>query len=412
MGSSLDHSKHLVTNQIDLQVGERARHYNPAALAVALCDARARLKALVEDLTDGQWNVPLQGGINPIAWEIGHVAWFAHWWTQRGPHWMDATGHTAASAPPLPAAPDALFDSNRIAHRQRWQVALPGRAAVLDLLDAQLAQTLTTLSRCEDDDASLYLYRLSLFHEDMHNEALLWLRAVLGYRAPQSLQLPVMHQAHRMQTVAAQTFVLGHAPDQRGFAFDNELQGYPVQVDAFEIDAQPISCGEYLRFVEAGGYNHAAYWQGAAGRWRAAISRQQPLRWRKHNNTWQMQWFDAWIDLPEDAPLMHVNAYEAQAYCTWAKRRLPTATEWEAAARSNAMIWGNSVWEWTASDFAPYAGFVPGPYKEYSQPWFDTHRELRGGSFATDARMHHLQYRNFFTPERCDVFAGFRTCSL
>ncbi|MGL4577093.1 MAG: selenoneine synthase SenA [Burkholderiaceae bacterium] len=411
MGSSLDQSKHLATKQTGLQEGERARHYNSAALATALCNARARLKTLVLGLTDSQWNVPLQSGINPIAWEIGHVAWFAHWWTQRGPHRVDAAGQTVASGPSLPAAPDELFDSSRIAHPQRWQVALPSRAVVMDLLDAQLAQLLATLAVSKDDDTSLYFYRLSLFHEDMHNEALLWLRAVLGYGVPQGLQLPVMEHAQRVHTVAAQTVVLGHAPAQPGFAFDNELQGVVVEVDAFEMDVQPVSCGEYLRFVEAGGYDNATYWQGAAGLWRAAASRQHPLRWRKHNNVWQMQWFDAWITLPEDAPVMHINAYEAQAYCAWAKRRLPSAVEWEAAARSRAITWGNSVWEWTRSDFVPYPGFTPGPYKEYSQPWFGTHRELRGGSFATDARMHHAQYRNFFTPERCDVFAGFRTCA-
>ncbi|MFM2400458.1 MAG: hypothetical protein RL341_2615 [Pseudomonadota bacterium] len=408
----MDQSKHLATKQIGLQEGERARHYNPAALAAALCDARTRLKALVLDLTDEQWNVPLQSGINPIAWEVGHVAWFAHWWTQRGPHRVDAAGQTVAAGAPLAAAPDALFDSSRIAHTQRWQVALPSRAVVMDLLDAQLAQTLATLAESKQDDASLYLYRLSLFHEDMHSEALLWLRAVLGYGAPQGVQMPVIRQAPRAQTVAAQAFVLGHAPDAPGFAFDNELQGHPVQVDAFEINTQPVSCGQFLQFVEARGYDNPAYWQGTAGQWRAAAARSHPLSWRKYDNAWQMRWFDAWIDLPQNAPLMHVNAYEAQAYCAWAREQLPTAIQWEAAARSNAITWGNSVWEWTASDLAPYPGFAPGSYKEYSQPWFGTHRELRGGSFATDARMHHVQYRNFFTPERSDVFAGFRTCSL
>ena len=108
-----------------------------------------------------------------------------------------------------------------------------------------------------------------------------------------------------------------------------------------------------------------------------------------------MRWFDQWVDLNEALPALHVNAFEAEAYCLWAGRRLPTAAEWERAATTlgAAFHWGHSVWEWTASDFAPYPGFTPGPYHAYSQPWFGTHRELRGGAFATHARMHHRRYR-------------------
>ena len=154
--------------------------------------------------------------------------------------------------------------------------------------------------------------------------------------------------------------------------------------------------------------------------------------------------------------MLHVNWYEADAYCRWSDRRLPTEFEWEMAAstepdssRKRRFPWGDqeptlahanldsrnlgttdvralpngdsvygcrqmigNVWEWTASDFTPYPGFVAGPYKEYSEPWFGNHKVLRGGCWATRARLISNTYRNFYKPDRRDVWAGFRTCAL
>jgi gamma-glutamyl hercynylcysteine S-oxide synthase len=127
-----------------------------------------------------------------------------------------------------------------------------------------------------------------------------------------------------------------------------------------------------------------------------------------------VRWFDRWLPLDPDLPVIHVNAFEALAYCEWAGRRLPSAAQWERAATvlgRDGFDWGHSVWEWTADAFQPFAGFTAGPYKDYSAPWFGSHRELRGGAFATHARLHDVHYRNFFVPQRTDVFTGFRTAS-
>lgn len=385
---------------------ESARCHGREQLAAALRHSRTRLLALVQDLDDAQWRMPPIRGVNPVAWEIAHVAWFAEFWILRGPHRLGDDGLVYAARPPLHAGPDAVLDSARLAHAARWSARLPSRDAALAMLDAQLAACLGALSASADDDASLYFYRLSLFHEDMHCEALAWMRAALAYPAPAGAELPRLAPAPPVRMEAGEALV-GWPAQEPGFAFDNEMPGRRVLLGAFEIDAVPVTAGEFLRFVEAGGYGDPEFWPGEGGLWRAAAGRRHPGRWRRAASGWESRWFDRWRPLDPLQPVIHVNAWEAEAYCRWSGRRLPRAAEREVAAPR--LQWGGSVWEWTADPFEPYPGFAPGPYRDYSRPWFTSHRELRGGAFATDPRMHHPRYRNFFEPDRTDIFAGFRT---
>ena len=150
-----------------------------------------------------------------------------------------------------------------------------------------------------------------------------------------------------------------------------------------------------MQFVEDTGAPHPVYWKrDAGGRWL-----------RRH--------FDRWVPLEPDRPVSNISWFEADAYCRWAGRRLPTEFEWEIAARRGGcdQMFG-SVWQWTSSDFLPYAGFSEDPYKEYSSPWFQTHKTLRGAAWSTRSRMMRSAYRNFYMPDRSDIWAGLRTCAL
>ncbi len=373
-------------------------------------DSRATTLARVTRRDDAAWRMPEQPGVNPVAWELGHLAWFAEFWILRGPHALNGDGFVDAARPPRIAGPDAVFDSARLAHGERWRTPMPPRDALRARLDEQLAACIAAIPAAEDDDAANYAHRLALFHEDMHGEAFAWLGATLGWPAPAGhAAMPPAAAATPLAFEGGRVEV-GRPRPAPGFSFDNEQPARTVELAAFEIDSSPVQAASFLRFVDAGGYDDPAHWPGEAGAWRKQHGRSHPARWRRADEgRWETRWFDRWQPLDPAAPVVHVSAWEAEAFCRWSGRRLPSAAEWELAARDRRFAWGGTVWEWMADPFLPYAGFEPGPYSDYSRPWFGDHRELRGGSFATSARMHHRRYRNFFLPGRTDVFAGFRT---
>jgi len=229
-----------------------ARFLTGAALATALLDSRQRTLAWVQDLSAAQWLPPCQPGVNPIAWELAHIAWFAEFWILRGPHTCDAQGFTQAALPARHARPDAQLNSACLAHAQRWQITWPARDQVFGMLAGQLEACLAALKGIASDAAcspqASYFYRLALFHEDMHAEAFCWLRATLGYPAPVGVVLPKVPKRQCLSLPAA-AFCLGQDSASTGFVFDNECPPKPVTLRAFEIDSAPVSVGDFLEFV-------------------------------------------------------------------------------------------------------------------------------------------------------------------
>lgn len=335
--------------------------------------------------------------LNPPLWEWGHIAWFQDWWLARNPDLAlgQRANPFAVRRPSRLRQADTWYDSSAVPHTTRWDLPLPDLTETLDYMAQAQAESLYLLTQAAEDDLSLYFWRLTVAHEAMHNEAAIYMAQNLSLPMPPELAWtrPIARCNDRQINIESQTWALGWGTAS-GFAFDNELTGSSVALQAFSMDETAVSWRRYLPFVQATGRALPPHLRRAA------------------DDSWQHQIFGQWSALDIDSPAGHLSWHDAQAWCAWAGRRLPTEVEWECAALTvSSMAWGN-VWEWTASNFEPYPGFVAHPYRDYSAPWFGSRKVLRGASRATADLMCHPRYRNFFPPERQDIMAGFRSVRI
>jgi len=322
--------------------------------------------------------------VNPPLWEIGHVGWFQE-------HWCLRWNQGRALAPSILPGADQLYDSSNVAHDTRWDLPLPNLAATRAYLANVLERTLERMVREPENAPLRYFVRLCTLHEDMHAEALHYTHQTLGYPNPDTGVRPLQSGQGSDPDLefAGGSFRLGAERGAERFIFDNEKWAHDVELAPFAISAFPVTNAQFRDYADDGGA--------------------PPRYWKKMEGEWRERRFDRWQPLEPDAPVRHVDWNEAQAWCRWAGRRLPTEAEWTRAA--GTMQWGE-LWEWTASTFAPFPGFSADPYADYSQPWFGTHKVLKGASFATPRRLMNNAFRNFYKPDRGDVFAGFRTCRM
>ena len=429
-------------------------------ICAEMTEACQRLIDLFHSLDNQQILGPKLAIVNPARWEVGHVAWFFELWILRNLY----------EGQPLIANADELYNSADVAHDTRWDLLLPTKEQTLAFVNQVRERSLSRLRSVEATERDAYFFRLGTYHADMHTEALTYTRQTLAYPAP-ALRVPQAAPANREAEpgfvphdvyVPGGAFMLGATPDA-AFVFDNEKWAHPVQVEPFRMSAAAVTYGEIRDFVDDGGYQRRELWSGEGWAWRVSAEAGCPAYWQKgQDGEWRLRQYDQVVPLPAQRAIIHVNWHEANAYCVWAGRRLPTEAEWELAASAEPtpdgsgitkakrlFPWGNdpptperanldwgaggaidarslpagdsafgmrqmigNVWEWTSTTFGPYPGFSRDPYKEYSEPWFGDHMVLRGGCWSTRSRLIRNTWRNFYRPDRRDVMAGFRTCAL
>jgi len=199
--------------------------------------------------------------------------------------------------------------------------------------------------------------------------------------------------------------------DEHAWVYDNERPRHEVDVAPFRIDSTPVTNRQYRAFVEDGGYDDARLWSAAGWDWHQDAGVEAPLFWRREGGSdWSRRRYGRREELPLDEAVQHICWHEADAFATWRSARLPTEAEWETAAARDGepgapqQMVGN-VWEWTATDFAGYPGFVSFPYREYSEVFFGPeYKVLRGGSWASDASVRRATWRT--RPPRASRRAG------
>ena len=421
------------------------------ALTTALGDARERTLELVSPVSEGDLERVHSTLMSPLVWDLGHIAAFEDLWL----------AHRYGGLPLLRDELMDVYDAFETPRAGRGGLPFLRRPDAREYMHEVRARTLAVLADRGTGDG--FITELVLRHEQQHCETILQtlqLAQLDGYRLPSATAdaAGTGRQAGagagltglELVQVPGGRFVLG-AP-ARGFAYDNERPRHGAELPAFLIGRAPITNATFLRFVEGGGYVRREWWSDEGWAWKEQYDITRPGAWTDGlDGEWRL---DGIHPLHPDRPVVHVSWFEADAFARAHGARLPSEGEWEKAATwdqerefATVLPWGDEepapgrhanvdhiadgplpagsfpegaspsgclgmigdVWEWTSSDFDGYPGFVAHPYREYSEVFFgNDYKVLRGGSWATRARVITAAFRNWDYPQRRQIFAGFR----
>ncbi len=416
----------------------------PTDAVAALDEARERTLALVQSVSEEDLERVHSTLMSPLVWDLGHIAAFEDLWLV----------HRYGGRPLLHADLTDVYDAFETPRAGRGDLPFLRPAEAREYLAEVRARTLEVIEERGIGDG--FLSEMVLRHEHQHDETML---QTLELARLDDYEPPVRHAAAcerprltglEFVEVPGGECTIG-APEH-GFAYDNERPHHRTDVRSYRIARSPVTNATYLTFVEGGGYLRREWWSDEGWAWKEEYDITRPAGWTAGLDA---QWsLTGLTPLHPHQPVVHVSWFEADAFARAHGARLPTELEWEKAAtwdqerqEARPFPWGNEspipgvhanvdhggcgpasaeshplgaspygclgmigdVWEWTASDFGGYPGFAPYPYREYSQVFFGSgYKVLRGGSWATRARVVSPTFRNWDFPERRQIFAGVR----
>ena len=303
-------------------------------------------------------------------------------------------------------------------------------------------------------DEDVRLITMGFHHECQHQELLVYdLQNLLAdqYKPIKKSEKPIPVEI-KQESVNINGGIYNMGYNGEDYCYDIELPEHKVYLNDYKIDIFPVTNQQYLEFIEDGGYETYKYWLSDGWEKVKTNDWTAPMYWENIDGNWMVQNFQGLRNVSPKEPVCHVSYYEAEAYCKWAGKRLPTEAEWEKAAcwnenkkQKTVFPWGNDlptqqnanlleshiwrctdigsypeshshygchqmigdVWEWTSSEFTGYPGFTSS-FDEYNDKWFTNQKVLRGGSFGTPKMSIRGSYRNFFRLDERWLFSGFR----
>ena len=372
-------------------------------------DVRAYTEQICKPLQTEDYVVQVAEFASPAKWQLAHSSWFFETFVLL-PHLPDYKLFNID----FPYLFNSYYNNagDRVLRAKRGNLTRPTTNEVYayrEYVDTAMGQLLQQ----KLDAEMVQLVTLGLHHEQQHQELLLSdIKYMFGqnplfpaYDVETSLLDQESNRESGHVKISEGVYTIGYQGD--GFCFDNELGVHKVYLHDFEIQKGLVTNGEYIEFIEAGGYKDFNLWLDEGWSWLKQNQVSKPLYWHQLDGQWMHYTLKGFQKIKENDILKHISFYEAMAFAEWKGMRLPTEFEWEIA--SSQLNWGQR-WEWTNSAYLPYPGFkkASGAIGEYNGKFMINQMVLRGASIATSPKHSRPTYRNFFHPNAQWQFTGIR----
>lgn len=368
---------------------------------------RARSEEICKHLEIEDYVVQPMVDVSPPKWHLAHCTWFFEQFILK---------KTLQDYKSFNEDFSFLFNSyyNHLGERTprpaRGLMTRPTVKQVYQYRHAVDAEMIRLLQNPLPSEA-LELIEIGLNHEQQHQELLIYdIKYILGTQPTYPslgpiFDVPAESQKQQWLHIEGGSYDVGAS--ESGFCYDNEQPTHQQHIPPFSISNKLVTNGEYLEFMEAGGYECFEHWLDEGWHLIKTNNWKYPLYWHKENGEWYHYSFSGLVKVERDEPIAHLSFHEAFAYADWRGLRLPTEFEWEVAA--DRFAWGK-LWEWTYSAYLPYPGFrkSEGALGEYNGKFMINQNVLRGGSVATPEGHSRKTYRNFFPASSRWIFSGVR----